>query len=54
MAEFTTGSMIQITISDDTVYVSVDGNVLVRASAPIITLNLTQDHRQLPQMDKTP
>ena len=54
MAEFTTGSMIQITISDDTVYVSVDGNILVRASAHIITLNMTQDHRQPPQVDETP
>ena len=54
MADFTTGSMIQITITDDTVYVAVDGAVLIRASAPIITVNMTQDHRPPQRPDNTP
>lgn len=50
MADFNEGRLIQITVADDTVYVAVDGDVLLRARAPLISVSLTQDHRQ-PQQE---
>ena len=48
MVDFTEGSRIQITVADDTVYIAVDGNVLLRAKAPIISVSMTQDRRKTP------
>lgn len=53
-ASFQTGKLIQVTITDDTVYVSIDGNVVVRAKAQFIALNMSQDHRPTNIQEATP
>ena len=48
------GAMVQVTMSNDTVYVAVDGHVLMEVSGSIITVGMTLDNRPPTPEDDEP
>lgn len=48
------GAMVQVTMSNDTVYVAVDGCVLLEVSGSIITVGMTLDNRPPAPEDDEP